>query len=71
VVGDSEKYNTIAARIMKEQQILVNDLYGFCKPQLKQIQRPANVHFTPAGSKALGQQVVKHIEKAIQNHSKK
>ena len=71
VVGDSEKYNAIAARIMKEQQIMVHDLYGFCKPQLKQIQRPANVHFTPAGSKALGQQVVKHIEKAIQNHSKK
>jgi acyl-CoA thioesterase-1 len=67
VVGDSEKYNAIATRIMKEQKIMINDLYGFCKPQLKQIQRPANVHFTPAGSKALGQQVVKHIEKAIQN----
>ena len=60
-----------AAKIMKEKKILINDLFGFCKPQLKQIQRPANVHFTPAGSKALGQQVVKHIEKAIQDRSEK
>ena len=71
VVGDSEKYNKIATKIMREKKIMINDLYGFCKPQLEQIQRPANVHFTPAGSRALGQQVARHLTKAIQHRSQK
>lgn len=71
VVGDSAKYNAIAAKIMKEEGIAIDDLYGFCKPRLKKIQRPANVHFTPEGSKALGQQVVSHIEQALKSRSEK
>ena len=71
VVGDSDKYNAIAAKIMKAEGIMIDDLYGFCKPQLKKIQRPANVHFTPAGSQALAKQVAQHIEKALQGGPKK
>ena len=34
-------------------------------PRLKQIQMPANVHFTPEGSKILAQQVVGSILQAL------
>ena len=71
VVGDSEKYNAIAAKIMKAEGIMTDDLYGFCKPQLTKIQRPANVHFTPTGSQALAKQVAGHIDKALHSGAKK
>ena len=31
---------------MDEQKVAVDDLYSFALPQLAQIQRPENVHFT-------------------------
>ncbi len=65
VVGDSVKYNAIAAKIMEEKGIPTDDLYGFAKPQLDKIQKPADVHFTAEGSQALAGQVAKAIEKAL------
>lgn len=62
VVGDSVKYNEIAAKVMKDHGVAVNDLYGFAMVRLAKIQRPANVHFSPEGSKSLAEQVVKAIE---------
>lgn len=63
--GDAEKYNALALRVMKKNDIAVNDLYSFALPQLKELQRPKNVHFTPEGSKALAQEVERHILKAL------
>ena len=34
-------------------------------PKLAEIQRPNNVHFTPAGYKVLAEQVVKSLEQAM------
>ena len=65
VVGDSAKYNKIAAKIMAEKNIPTDDQYSFCMERLDKIQKPANVHFTPEGSKALAEQAVKAIEKAL------
>jgi acyl-CoA thioesterase-1 len=65
VVGDAAKYNAIAARIMQEQGIAVDDLYAVAKPRLGEIQRPANVHFTPEGSALLAEAVAKSIERAL------
>lgn len=65
VVGDSAKYNAIAKKIMAEHDIAIDDQYTFAMKRLKEIQRPANVHFTPQGSKALAEQAVKAIEKAL------
>ena len=65
VVGDSAKYNAIAKKIMDEYEIAIDDQYTFAMKRLKEIQRPANVHFTPDGSKALAEQAVKAIEKAL------
>ena len=70
VVGDSAKYNKVAAKIMKERKIAIDDMYSFCMPRLKEIIRPANVHFTPAGSKALAQQAVTAITAALKRRAK-
>lgn len=65
VVGDAAKYNEVAAKIAKESGIAIDDLYGFAKPRLADIQMPANVHFTPSGSRELAKQVVKTINLAL------
>lgn len=64
--ADAIRYNEAAQRVMKENGITVNDLYAFALPKLKEIQiQPANVHFTSAGSEALGAEVVKAIRAAV------
>ena len=64
--ADVIKYNEAALRVMKENQIAVDDLYAFAKPQLTNIQiQPANVHFTPAGSEALAKEVVSSVKAAL------
>lgn len=65
VVGDDVLYNEIAAKVMKANDIPIHDLYGFAKPQLAKIQRPADVHYTTEGSQALAEDVVSVIEKAL------
>jgi acyl-CoA thioesterase-1 len=60
--GDELKYNAVAEKIMKEHDIPIDDLFEFARPQLDQIQLPANVHFSPRGSEVLAQQVAKSIE---------
>ena len=65
VPSDVILYNAVASRIMKENGIAVNDLYSFALSRLGEIQQPANVHFTPAGSELLGKQVARVIEDAL------
>lgn len=64
-VGDSAKYNEIAAKIMAENKIPTDDLYAFAKPRLKEIGKPADVHYTPEGSQALAKEVAASISKAL------
>ena len=64
VVGDSVKYNAIAKKIMDENKIAIDDQYSFAMSKLKQIQRPANVHFSPEGSRELARQAVAAISKS-------
>ncbi len=61
VVGDSKIYNDIAAKIMKEENVEIHDLYSFAKEHAAKIQRKADVHYTPAGSKQLAAEVVKAL----------
>jgi len=65
VVGDSHVYNEIAREIMEAEKIAIHDLYTFSLENQEKIQRPANVHFTPEGSKALGKEVADLIEKTL------
>lgn len=62
---DVIEYNGVAAKIMKENEISTDELYTFAEKQLEGIQRPNNVHFTPAGSKVLAGQVARSILAAL------
>jgi acyl-CoA thioesterase-1 len=59
--SDVVSFNDVARKIMKENGVAMNDLYAFVKPQLEKLQRPANVHFTDAGSQALAERVAERI----------
>lgn len=50
---DVLQYNAIAHKIMASEGVAINDLFTACLPELKNWQRPANVHFTDKGSQAL------------------
>jgi hypothetical protein len=65
VPGDELKYNAVAAKVMAEEQVAVDDLYAFAKPQLDTIGKPADVHYTPEGSRVLATQVARSIEAAL------
>ena len=65
VVGDSKRYNDAAAKVMKKHGVPTHDMYAFCMPRMKEIMRPANVHFTTEGSKALAETVVAEVQKAL------
>lgn len=71
VVGDSERYNMIAQRVMVENHIAVDDQYTFAKPLLADIQLRANVHFTKEGSKRLAEQTAAAIQRALREATAK
>lgn len=71
VVGDAVKYNEVAAKVARESGIEIDDLYACAKPRLAEIQLPANVHFSPAGSKKLAERVVSSIEIALKKRQTK
>ena len=64
-------YNAAAKQIMDQNRIAIDDLYAFALPQLEKIQRPANVHFTPEGSKVLAGQVAAAVLKALEKPAAK
>lgn len=70
IIGDEVRYNQEAEKIMKEEGIMVNDLYSYALPELEKIQRPANVHFTTEGSEYLAEKVAKSIKKALRKKKK-
>jgi acyl-CoA thioesterase-1 len=63
--GDVIAYNAVARKVMDDNGIPIDDLYTFALPRLGEIQRPANVHFTPQGSKVLADQVAGSIRDAL------
>ena len=64
-VGDSVKYNAAAARVMEKHGVPTHDLFTMSKKRMKEIMRPANVHYTPEGSKVLGRDVARVIMEAL------
>lgn len=65
VAGEEAKFNKIAAKVMKEEGVPTDDLCAHAQKKLKEIQLPANVHYTKEGSEYLARQVVSSIEKAL------
>lgn len=61
---DVVRYNGVAVSLAMSRGIAVNDLYAFALPRLAQLQMPGNVHFLPAGTRALAGEVVRAIRAA-------
>lgn len=57
--------NKIAARIMNEQGVAINDLFTFITPHLAKVQNPADVHFNGEGYEMLGKTVGAAIENTL------
>ena len=67
VVGDSAKYNVIAATIMKEHEIEIHDMFGLVKPKMAELMLPkGDVHFKKPGSQVLADDTVKVVLAALQ-----
>ena len=65
-VGDDDKYNEAAARVMKKHGIRINDLNSLTDgfpPEL--FVKPGDVHYKPEGSKKIGQAVGNEISHAL------
>lgn len=65
VAGSEAEYNAAALKVMQAHGVAINDLCSFSQTRLSDIQIPANVHFTPAGSKVLATQVAAEIKRAL------
>ncbi len=65
VADDAVKYNAVAGRVMKENGVAINDLHAFVAPRIAELQRPANVHFTDAGSARLADEVVAAVVRQL------
>jgi len=63
--SDVIAYNSIARRIMEDQQIAIDDLYSFALPRLNEIQQAQDVHFTFQGSEVLAKPVADSILAAL------
>ena len=62
-VGDAQKYNDVAKKVMMESpKITINDLYSFTKPnQTQWAAKPGDVHFNKQGRDAQGDEVARII----------
>jgi acyl-CoA thioesterase-1 len=63
--GDVAVYNDIALKVMKENDVAIDDLHAVITPTLAQHQNKADVHFNTEGSATLGKAVVKSINAAL------
>jgi lysophospholipase L1-like esterase len=63
---DPPRYNAVAKKIMDENGVAIDDLYAFALPKVKEIQLISNVHYTPKGYQALGEEAAKAIQAALE-----
>jgi len=65
-VGDDEKYNAVAAKVMERNGVVTDDLFSLTKGFGGKFSvGPGNVHYTSEGSDALAAQVSASIAKAL------
>jgi len=63
--GDETEYNRIAASVMKQQNVAVNDLHAYVMPSFAKLHKPRDLHFTPEGSNFLAIKVSEAIKAAL------
>lgn len=65
VADEAVLFNQVAAKVMQAANVPTNDLHSHAKAKLTEVQLPANVHFTPEGSKYLAEKVAAEIQKLL------
>lgn len=63
--GKVAEYNAIAAKVMKDEGVTINDLNTWVTPKLSELQKPQDVHYHDAGSDYLAQKVAQEIKTAL------
>lgn len=67
--GDEAEYNVIAAKVMSENAIAINDLNAWVTPRFTELQKPQDLHYEPEGSEFLGEKVSTEIEAVLLEES--
>ena len=70
IESDEIAYNEVASEIMQKNDIPTDDHHSYVIKHMSEIQRPANVHFTPQGSKKLAELAAVAILKELNKPSK-
>jgi acyl-CoA thioesterase-1 len=63
--GDVPAYNAIAATIMKEEGIAVDDLFTAMEPHVAEFRLPQDVHYNPDGYQLLAKNAADSIQAAL------
>ena len=63
--GSVQEYNAIAARVMSENGIPIDDLNAHITPQFDRLHNPKDLHYGPEGYQFLAQKVAEEIAKAL------
>lgn len=63
--GKVPEYNAIAERVMKENNVAIDDLNAAITPRIAELQNPKDVHFKTEGSAFLAKHVAESIETAL------
>ena len=63
--GQVKEYNDIAAKVMAENGVAIDDLNAHITPHLAKMQNPRDVHYTAAGSQHLAEKVAGAITQAL------
>ena len=70
IKGDDLKYNAVAARIMAENKIPINDLHAHMTKRLKDFEKKGDVHYSAEGSKYLAEKVASSVLAALPSQQK-
>jgi acyl-CoA thioesterase-1 len=63
--GQVKEYNDIAARVMTESGVAINDLNAWMTPRFEEFHKPKDLHYKEAGSEFLAQKVATAITEAL------
>jgi len=63
--GKVPEYNAIAAQVMQENGVAIDDLNAWMTPRFEELHKPQDLHYSEAGSEHLAKQVAEAISQAL------
>lgn len=63
--GSEKEYNAIAAKVMAENGVQVNDLHSYMLPRFEELHNPNDLHYKPEGYEFLAKRVAEVISAAL------